>query len=1159
MNLERGTRSISETDLTVSHNRLSRQSSVHDRPREIESVPTVARVLETANVASSSRPCGASGTSSTSEKGTLVEGLGWSCSICTQTFRTKIGLGLHWSKKHIAQNNDLLASAHKAKNYVRWSREEVSVTARAEAEIILEGRSKFVNLRLVEMFPDRSLESIKGQRRTAAYRSEVIRQIGILKCARDERGALPESSAQSRSNATPSVNQQSEAVTPDPDSPDAAAARGISLNQLEARDLRPDQQTGVNDPWEFALDQEVDVANITKQALRDLLLTKPEKADKYGWDVLKAILTSLLSSERLTMNDWETRIGTYLEKYILGANVLSKKNKRKSPRGDEDVNKEFPTAEGKTSRKLRRRAQYKLLQDLYNRDRKAAADYVFKGSRGTECTLPSDEVFDFWKSRMSPDESPTFEGCLDDTFHVNSWASVFNPITDEEIIISYPARASAPGPDGLTSISLMGIPTKLLRVLYNSFMLMRDTPRVLKKGRTALIAKTDSISGPGDFRPITVASVMLRHFHKILSGRLGSLVCLDPRQRAFIPCDGCFENVSLFYSLLKDARMRRKELQLAILDVQKAFDTVRFSAVFAGLIKKGCPPSFIEYLSNYYRESSTVLTVGGNECEISPTRGVRQGDPLSPLLFNVVLDGLFDMFRSRGIFYELPSGLEQTTQPNKINALAFADDVVLVASSKIGLQQLLDLSVEFLAGAGMTLNVSKCTSLSLIPLGGIKKLYQETEPWLRLGPEFIRPIGPDEHLKYLGVRLNSRGKPSPHIEYAEYCKLLGGAPLKPQQRLFILKAYVLPKFIYPLVMGEYNKGRLISLDREIRKIVRRWLDFPHDIPKGVFYSSIRDGGLGLPSYQWFIPMLKVKRYEKMLASEDQVFSSLPRLPHIARELARCRADLDKTSYVLNSTARLKQYYKYLLTSRFDGAPLKEAGRVPGAHQWVSDGRKFLSGEDFIKCLKARYNALPTRSRCARGRNKDTRCRAGCVHVETLNHISQWCPRTHGGRVKRHNNVLGFLTSKLRKLGYQVAREACLKTNNDGALATIFPDLICTKNGQSYVLDAHVTGDGGPSLNIKAELKIQKYASNKDLESRLTINGKKPIFGAITLSWRGLIAPSSAKLLEELGFLVSDYKFLATRTIQGTVMVFNLFNRSLETVRGSRKLTNVRPF
>lgn len=113
---------------------------------------------------------------------------------------------------------------------------------------------------------------------------------------------------------------------------------------------------------------------------------------------------------------------------------------------------------------------------------------------------------------------------------------------------------------------------------------------------------------PKDFRPITISSVIARHFHKIRARLLQLHYDFDHRQRAFLPLDGTIENLSAFSGVLDDAKTRYRELHLASLDVAKAFDSEYFEAITGSLTAIGAPREFVSYIRKIYTNACPAKT-----------------------------------------------------------------------------------------------------------------------------------------------------------------------------------------------------------------------------------------------------------------------------------------------------------------------------------------------------------------------------------------------------------------------------------------------------------------------------------------------------------------------------------------------------------------------
>lgn len=100
-----------------------------------------------------------------------VPGRGHPCPICHEIFNTVRGLGVHHAAKHRAQRDQQITQERQNITKARWDPEERHLLAEKEAELTRKG-VKLLNRELREAFPHRSLEAIKGQRRTPAHKTD---------------------------------------------------------------------------------------------------------------------------------------------------------------------------------------------------------------------------------------------------------------------------------------------------------------------------------------------------------------------------------------------------------------------------------------------------------------------------------------------------------------------------------------------------------------------------------------------------------------------------------------------------------------------------------------------------------------------------------------------------------------------------------------------------------------------------------------------------------------------------------------------------------------------------------------------------------------------------------------------------------------------------
>ncbi len=143
------------------------------------------------------------------------------------------------------------------------------------------------------------------------------------------------------------------------------------------------------------------------------------------------------------------------------------------------------------------------------------------------------------------------------------------------------------------------------------------------------------------------------------------------------------------------------------------------------------------YLHEYYVDCSTIFTVKNQSSDaVRTSRGVRQGDPLSGYLFNMVVDWALE---------QLDSSIGTNVGETKISNLAYADDVVLFCSTPRELQQQLDTFCSNLAESGLLMSArygGKSASLHLVIDGKEKKFLINNNPFLKIPDEIVPALNP---------------------------------------------------------------------------------------------------------------------------------------------------------------------------------------------------------------------------------------------------------------------------------------------------------------------------------------------------------------------------------------------------------------------------------
>ena len=225
-----------------------------------------------------------------------------------------------------------------------------------------------------------------------------------------------------------------------------------------------------------------------------------------------------------------------------------------------------------------------------------------------------------------------------------------------------------------------------------------------------LIPKKQNASLTTDFRPISCLNTVYKVISKLLAMRLKEIPpqIISSAQSAFLPGRLLAENVLLATDLVNGYNTQAVSSRgMLKVDLRKAFDSVRWDFILATLRAIAVPESYISLISECLSTASFTIAVNGIAGGFfKSSKGIRQGDPLSPYLFVLAMEGLSRLLLAR---YESESiGFHPNTNSLKISHLMFADDVMIffdgTANSLHGISECLD---DFASWSGLHMNPSK--------------------------------------------------------------------------------------------------------------------------------------------------------------------------------------------------------------------------------------------------------------------------------------------------------------------------------------------------------------------------------------------------------------------------------------------------------------------
>ncbi|GLT69877.1 hypothetical protein SLA2020_419910 [Shorea laevis] len=290
--------------------------------------------------------------------------------------------------------------------------------------------------------------------------------------------------------------------------------------------------------------------------------------------------------------------------------------------------------------------------------------------------------------------------------------------TSSEVLVALKQihSSKAPGPNGMNAsfyknywhIIGRDITSAALDFLNNGIM-VRD----VNLTHIVLIPKVKSPSSMKDFRPISLCNVLYKIISKVLTNRLKSILLhiISNNQSAFIPGRLIYDNIMVTFEAihhLKNKRVGRKGNMAVKLDLSNAFDKVEWNFLEDTMRAMGFPERWTNCVMMCVRTVEySVLINGCPTKKFTPSRGIRQGDPLSPFLFLLCAEGLSALL-SRAINRGELKGLSLCRGSPRLSHLFFADDSLLFGEASVQkATTLLEILKEYEVVFGQQINLDK--------------------------------------------------------------------------------------------------------------------------------------------------------------------------------------------------------------------------------------------------------------------------------------------------------------------------------------------------------------------------------------------------------------------------------------------------------------------
>ena len=442
--------------------------------------------------------------------------------------------------------------------------------------------------------------------------------------------------------------------------------------------------------------------------------------------------------------------------------------------------------------------------------------------------------------------------------------------TELNMILHRLSTGKSPGMDLLPNEYLRLCRTPIVCTQPNSAMghaLLQECNRIFVGGisdhmNTSILV---SIPKPGkdprlvdNQRGISLISCLLKLVTKIIADRFQTFVLssaggLRREQAGFRKLEECPAQVVTLREICSRRKHAGKGTYIAFMDLRKAFDMVPRNALLHVLQSKGVHDTCFNFIKQLYTNGSFLLCSANPTKTIPIQRGVRQGDSLSPVLFDLFIDAALENMLGISV-----PGLKQT-----IPGLLLADDAALFAESPEELQHNLDRFGEWATRWHMEIGHDKC---GVMVVHDAEAHTQAKQQEWSCQNGFIQVV---DQYSYLGTCLDTSLSVKSMIQHradigkhalAPLVPLLASAKIPTRIKTMVIKAILIPKICY----GAEIWGDSVPTYKPLSHILTEAMIWAvtSSKNKNVVAASILHHELNIPTMKAIIISRRIRAWQK---------------------------------------------------------------------------------------------------------------------------------------------------------------------------------------------------------------------------------------------------------------------------------------------------------
>lgn len=224
---------------------------------------------------------------------------------------------------------------------------------------------------------------------------------------------------------------------------------------------------------------------------------------------------------------------------------------------------------------------------------------------------------------------------------------LLRPIMPEEVDASMKQlkEGKAPGLDGFSTNFFHAfwelIKEEVWQMVDESRSLHSLLPS-LNSTFIAMVPKEDNTITPDKFRPIALCNVIYKVITKVIENRLKPMLSMliSPEQSGYVKGRKILDGIILTHEIIHSLKNSKQACMILKIDLSKAFDKLSWTYIQNMINAFGFAPMWVRWIHSLISTFFSILINGIPSRPFSPSRGIRQGDLLSPFLFVLMAEGL---------------------------------------------------------------------------------------------------------------------------------------------------------------------------------------------------------------------------------------------------------------------------------------------------------------------------------------------------------------------------------------------------------------------------------------------------------------------------------------------------------------------------------------